>query len=231
VLLGGVFAGERAGEVSLTKPKRKAWIAAKMLSSALTGGVAVLALSLGMLAVYGLCYGLQGWSLTAVTMMGTQGNVFALYTDIPVWGMALLKCFFLTLGGAFFGCLTACFSALFHRALPAVGASIASVVGMEALFYLHSVLFGGILTGWREAFYYRWADPDLLEAFCLTPARLFFHADILLIRMGAFSGYSPEITFNVFSTPDMAVFFAALLLTGTALCAAVPFFIWKRTAK
>lgn len=225
IVVGPIFAREEGGglrEISLTKPKRRQWILAKVLVALSSGALIALTLHLGLLLFYGLLYGFQGWNVSALTYTGSGWVYGLMYRPVSCLGLACLRLALFSLCGAFMGVLTAACSALTRQTVAAVGLDLALCAGMESLLYLVYAFKQRV--GVLPDASLRAPDWARLDSLLTTPVRAFLNPEVLTTQtMGLSSDYSNLLMHNIVITPELSALFFALLLLGMSLCAALCF--------
>jgi len=223
---GDLFSREEGGglrEISLTKPRARAWIGAKILAAAITGGGIALVFYGAAFLVVGLLFGFQGWNCSPVLYIAS-GYVYELLPNpCTCLSLMLLRLALLTLGGAAMALLVAACSALLRQTLPAVGLALGITAGMESLL----MILGHFLLKWGRTY-----DPilpkldiPLLKTLLLTPVRLFLNVESLTLQFPQLSSsaYENELLHSMMMTPDLLAAFVGVTLAFMALCAALCF--------
>jgi len=224
VFFSDVFSREEGGgmaAVCMSKPRRRQWIWAKILSVAASGALLTLFMTGGLLLAYGLIFGFQGWNLNALNYVGVTGYTYGmLNVNVTTLELSLIKLAWNMAAGVCLALTVAGFSALVRNATAAAGLSAAALLAQVVPAY--------ILTAYERSHQmtpeHNLVDWTGLHAFCQTPIRYFLDVDMLMMRVDLEASLMQDGTvfYNTLVTPDLALATGATMLlvtlAGLAAC-------------
>ncbi len=219
VFFSDVFSREEGGglrEISLSRPRCRQWILAKVLATAISSAGIVLALYGGLLLILGLIFGFQGWNCSPLAYAAggyIYGDIGHNATSLT---LGLLRLAVLTLGGTALGTMIAACSAVTRRALPAMGMALLIFFLMESLLFIECSVTNYLIQHASPLLYE--ADFQMIRTILTTPVRLFLNVEVLTMGTKLMSNYSNLMIHNMTVTPDLLFAFILVTVTFMALC-------------